>query len=203
MRRLTLLLACSVLLAVTAVAQTSPAGEKVLEIHRFDWYEASVIPIGEYDDYFLRKPPSLNYQYRYKNRSGRGDYGVAFVLKNVTRKPIKSVNLGFVFRDAETGQEFLTYHLRFDRRIGPGEKKELQHIIKKGQEPNNFSPAAPSEALLEYTQSCGDRSLVFDRKSGKLVERKVREGEKPLPDFCYIQPTVTRIEYEDGTFWQP
>ncbi|MFL6333037.1 MAG: hypothetical protein ACJ754_06795 [Pyrinomonadaceae bacterium] len=205
MKRLFLLLACIVLPAVTASAQTAPAPtpEKVLEIHRFNWYEASVMPIGEYDDYFPGKPPSLNYQYRYENRSGRDDYGVTFVLKNVSRKPIKSVNLGFVFRDAETDRVFLTYHLRFDQRIGPGEKKELRHTIKEGQEPNNFSPAAPSEALLEYTKRCGDHTLVMEMKSGKLVKRKVRAGEEPVRNLCFAQPAVTRVEYEDGTFWQP
>ena len=197
MKRLFLLLACIALTAVTASAQTAPTPETVLEIHRFNWYEAAE-PNPCSDCYGM---PEAALKSRFDHRQGRGDYGVTFVLKNVTRKPIKSVNLGFVFRDAATGRVFLTYNQRFDQRLGPGEKKRFQHTIKKGQEPDNFSPAAPSQALLEYTQSCGDRSVYV--KNGKLVERKVREGEKPIPDFCYAQPAVTRIDYEDGTFWQP
>lgn len=202
MKRLFMLLTCSALLAVTAAAQTSsaPSGEKVLEIHRFNWFEAKA-PTLDLRDAGYQMAATM--EWRQEHAPGRGDYGVSFVLKNVTRKPIKSVNLGFVFRSAETGRVFLTYQTRFDQRIGPGEKKRLHHIIKEGQEPNNFSPGAPSPALLEYTKSCGDRSVYFDLKGGKLVERKVRRGEKPIPDFCHIQPAVTRIEYEDGTFWQP
>jgi hypothetical protein len=200
MKRHIMLLTCSALLAVTAAAQTSPApaGEKVLEIHRFNWYEA-VAPMADRSDTSYQVEATL--KWRREHAPGRGDYGVTFVLKNVTRKQIKSVNLGFAFRDAATGRVFLTYNRRFDQRIGPGEKKKLQHTIKKGQEPDSFSPAAPSQALLEYTKSCGDRSVYV--KSGKLVERKVREGEMPIPDFCYAHPAVTRIDYEDGTFWQP
>ncbi|MBV9924555.1 MAG: hypothetical protein JOZ96_05885 [Acidobacteria bacterium] len=200
MRRLTFLLACTALLAANAAAQTAPAKEAVLEIHRFGWFEATA-PMADRSDTAYQVLATL--KWRQEHAAGRGDYGVAFVVKNVTRKPIKSVSLGFVFRDAATGRVFLTYNRRFDERIGPGEKRALSHTIKKGEEPDSFSPAAPSAALLEYTRSCGDRSVYFDPKSGKLVERKVREGEKSIPDFCSIQPAVTRIVYEDGTFWQP
>lgn len=200
MKRLIMLLTCSALLAVTAAAQTSPApaGEKVLEIHRFNWYEATA-PTVDHRDAGYQMAATM--KWRQEHAPGRGDYGVTFVLKNVTRKPIKSVNLGFVFRDAATDNVFLTYYLRFDQRIDPGKKQQLRHIIKKGQEPNNFSPAAPSAALLEYTQSCGDHTLIM--KSGKLVKRKVRAGEEPIRNVCFAQPAVTRIDYEDGTFWQP
>lgn len=202
MRRLTLLLACTALLAATAAAQTAPApaGERVLEIHRFGWFEATA-PTLDLRDAGYQMAATM--KWRQEHAPGRGDYGVTFLLKNVTRKPIKSVNLGFVFRDATTDGVFLTYQLRFDQRIGSGEKKRLQHIIKKGQEPNNFSPAAPSEALLAYTKSCSDHTLVMDMKSGKLVKRKVRAGEEPARNVCFAQPSVTRIDYEDGTFWQP
>ena len=202
MKRLFLLLTCIVLPAVTSSAQTAPAPtpEKVLEIHRFNWYEAAHYS-GDRTDLGYQMAATL--KWRREHAPGRGDYGVTVVLTNVSRKPIKSVSLGFVFRDAETDREFLTYHLRFDRRIGPGKKEELRHTIKKGQEPNNFSPAAPGEALLDYTRSCGDHSLVFDRKSGRLVKRRIRDDEKPIPNLCYYRPSVTRIEYEDGTFWQP
>lgn len=202
MKRLFMLLTCSALLAVTAAAQTSPApsGEKVLEIHRFNWFEATAPTVDQRDAGYQM---AATMKWRQEHAPGRGDYGVMFVLKNVTRKPIKSVNLGFVFRDAETGRVFLTYQTRFDRRISPGEEKKFSHIIKQGQEPDNFSPAAPNAALLDYTKQCGDHTLVFDRKSGELVNRKSRAGEEPVHNVCFAQPAVTRIDYEDGTFWQP
>jgi hypothetical protein len=65
------------------------------------------------------------------------------VLKNLSRKSIKSVNLDFVFRDSATEQQFLTYQLRFDREIGRGDTKEIRHQIAKGKEPDNFRPAGP------------------------------------------------------------
>ena len=205
MQRLTLLLACSALLAATAAAQTTPApaDEKLLEIHRYLWYEASWKPVGEVmGDGFPGKPPSLNYQWRYKNRKGRGDFGAAVTLKNVSRKPIKSVNVDFVFRDTATEQVFLTYHLNFHRRIGPGRKKELIHKISMGKEPNNFTPAAPDEAFLERTILCEEGPLLRDRKSGQLV--RIKDDEKLLRAYpCYYRPVITRIDYEDGTFWQP
>ena len=202
MRRLALMLACSALLAVTAAAQTSPApsGERVLEIYQFVWSEATE-PNPCSDCYGMT---SAAVKYRLEHQVGRGDYGVVLVLKNVSRKPIRSVSVGFVFRDAETDRVFLTYHTRFDRRIGPGEKKRLRHTVKKGEEPDSFSPAAPGAALLDRTNFCGDRSFVYDRKSRTLVKREVWAGEEPFRNWvCFVQPAVTRIDYEDGTFWRP
>ena len=206
MKRLTLLLACTALLAAAAAAQTpaARAGGKVLQIHRFFWWEGSQPDIYPYDrpcdDCGYQMPATMNY--RYEHSPGRGQFTASFVLKNVTRKPIKSVSLDLVFRDTATEQEFLTYHFSSERRIGPGGKRELSHKIGRGKEPNNFSPAAPGEALLERTKSCGDGPLILDRESGRLV--RIRESEKLLRLYpCYYLPVVTRIEYEDGTSWRP
>lgn len=202
MRRLTLTLACTALLAAAAAAQTAPAtaSEPVLEIHGFDWYET----VGNVLDFREGGAPSLaTVRWRLGHAPGRGNYGVVFVLKNVSRRPIKSVGVRLDFRDAETDEVFLTYQARFDRRIGPGEKKRLRHTVKKGEEPGSFSPAAPSGALLARTSYCGDRTLVYDRQSGKLVKRKVRAGQEPVRNVCFARPSVTHIDYEDGTFRQP
>lgn len=206
MKRLIMLLACTALLAAAAAAQTPPAqaGGKVLQIHRFVWWEGSqpeVYPYGRpCDDCAYQLPATMNY--RYEHRPGRGQFTASVVLKNVTAKPVKSVSLDFVFRDTATEQEFLTYHLRSERRIGPGQKKKVLHKIGRGKEPDNFSPAAPGAELLARTTSCGDGPLFRDRKSGELL--RIRDSEKLLRLYpCYYLPVVTRIEYEDGTFWQP
>lgn len=64
------------------------------------------------------------------------------VFKNVGAKAIKLITMDVVFRDTITEQEFLTYYFRFDKKLGPGQTKELEHKIRKGREPDNFRPAA-------------------------------------------------------------
>lgn len=198
MKRLISLLTHLILLTVTAGAQTSAAsaGETLLELHRFLWYEASYYSCH---DPFLSE---ANCRYNYEHRAGRGDYVAAVVLKNKTKKTIKSISVNFVFRNTATEREFLTYHVRFDRKIGPGEKKKVQHKIAEGKEPYHFVPAGPNEELLNRTRSCGDGPLLRDRKSGKLLN--IREDDKLLRLYpCYYLPNVTRIEYADGSCWQP
>lgn len=198
MTNLISLLTYMALLTVIFGAQTSAASanETLLEIHRFFWYEAS---------YYSCRDPFLSEatcRYIYERRAGRGDYAAAVEVKNKTKKTIKSISVNFVFRETATEREFLTYHVRFDRKISPGEKKKLQHKIAEGKEPDNFVPAAPGEALLNRTRSCGNSPLLGDRKSGKML--RIREDEKLLRIYpCYYLPEVTRIEYADGPSWQP
>jgi hypothetical protein len=197
MKNLIWLLTYMALLTVTAGAQTSaaPADKTLLEIHRFFWYEASDYSCHD----FLSEAAC---KYSYEHRAGRDDYEAAVLIKNKTKKTIKSVSVDFVFRETATEREFLTYHVRYDRKIDPGEKKKLQHKIAKGKEQDNFVPAGPGEELLTRTKSCGDSASLRDRKSGKML--KIREHEKLLRIYpCYYQPEVTRIDYADGSTWQP
>jgi hypothetical protein len=199
MKRLIPLLTCLTLLSVMAGAQTSaaPTAGTLLEIHRFWWQEAAHYSVDD-----LSGATEAARRYRDEHRAGRGDYAASVVLKNAFKKTIKSVSLDLVFRDTATGREFLTYHLRSDRKIGPGEKREIRHKIARGQEPDNFLPAAPGAELLSRTRSCGDGPLLRDRKSGKLLV--IREDEKLLRMYpCYYLPAVTRIEYADGSVWEP
>jgi hypothetical protein len=199
MKHLILLLTSLTLLTATSGAQTSavPEGGTLLEIHRFSWGGASYFPGGE-----TPAATEAARRYVYEHRAGRGDYGVVIELKNLAHKTIKSVSVDFVFRDTATEREFLTYHFRFDPEIRPGHKKVIRHKVAGGKEPGNFAPASPGEELLDRTGSCGDGPLIRDRKSGKLV--KIRDDEKLLRTYpCYYLPVVTRVEYSDGSAWQP
>ena len=148
MTKLISLLTYLALLPVTVGAQTSgpPANETLLEIHRFFWYEAS---------YYSCRDPFLSEatcKYIYEHRPGRGDYSAAVEFKNKSKKTIKSISVNFLFRETATQQEFLTYHVRFEQKLSPGEKKKLQHKIAKGKEPDSFVPVGPGEALLKSDQ---------------------------------------------------
>lgn len=184
------------ILTVTLFAQTSYATDTLLQIKLYRWFPN--FPSVGCDD--CADLPQAALDYRNKQRSR--DVFAKVVLKNSAEKSIKSVNLDFVFRDSATEQEFLTYHLRLDREIDPGKTKEIQHKIKYGKEPDNFFPAAPGDDLLSRTLACGDGPLLLDRKSGKLVKISDRPDLRRIRP-CYYLPVVTRIDYADGSFWQP
>jgi hypothetical protein len=185
-------------LSVSIVAQKSSATEPVLTIKFFRWYESvSHLPCDD-----CAGLPQKVLDYRYNHRSGRGDFGAWVALKNLSSKTIRSVNFDFVFRDTATEDEFLTYHLRFDREIGRGQTKEIDHKIAKGKEADNFRPVGPSADLLERTRVCGDAPLFRYRGTKEFV--RIRDDAKLLKMYpCYYTPTVTRIEYTDGSVWQP
>jgi hypothetical protein len=123
-------------------------------------------------------------------------------VKNLNSKSIKSISVDFVFRDSATESEFLTYSFRFEKLIGRGATKEIQHKIAKGKEPDHFQPARPTPELLDRTRFCGDGPLALDRTTRQLV--RIRENAKLLKLIpCYYLPNVTQIEYTDGSTWQP
>jgi hypothetical protein len=185
-------------LSVPSLAQTSPTPESVLQINRFRWYEN--LSYGVCDDCY--QMPRVAMDYRDKHRAGRGDFAAFLVVKNVGRKPIKSITLDFVFRDSATESEFLTYSFRFEQEIGRGKTRELRHKIAKGKEPDNFQPVGPSSELLDRTRVCGDGPLALDRKTRQLV--RIRDNARLLRLIpCYYLPNVTQIEYTDGSIWQP
>ena len=198
MKIITSALALLTVLSASILAQTSPATEPELLIKHFRWYEnAWTAPCDD-----CAGLPEKVLDYRWSLRPGAGDFGAWVVLKNLSTKSIKSVNLDFVFRDTATEQEFLTYHFRFEREIGRGKTKEIRHKITKGKEPDNFRPVGPSNDLVSRTRFCGDGPLILDRKTRKLV--RIRDDAKFLQIYpCYYTPAVTRIEYTDGSIWQP
>lgn len=198
MKIITSALALLTVLSVSSLAQTSSATEPVLQINRFRWSEN--LSYGVCDDCY--QMPQVALDYRHKHRAGRGDFVALVVLKNLRSKTIKSISLDFVFRDSATESEFLTYSFRFEKEIGRGKTKEIQHKIAKGKEPDNFQPVGPTYELLDRTRFCGDGPLALDRKTRQLV--RIRDNEKLLKIYpCYYLPNVTRIEYTDGSVWQP
>ena len=115
-------------LSVSTLAQTSSTPETVLQINRFRWFEnASYLPC---DDCYQFPPVALDY--RVRHRAGRGDFAALVVLKNLSSKTVKSINIDFVFRDSATESEFLTYSFRFEKEIGRRTTKEIQHKIAMG-----------------------------------------------------------------------
>jgi hypothetical protein len=198
MKIITAALVLLTVLSVSVVAQTSSTPETVLQINRFRWFEnVSHLPC---DDCYQMPPTALDY--RHRHREGRGDFAALVVLKNLSSKTVKSINIDFVFRDSATEREFLTYSFQFEQEIHRGKKKELQHKIAKGKEPDNFRPAAPSDQFLDRTRFCSDGPLALDRKTRQLV--KIRDNAKLLRLYpCYYLPNVTRIDYADGSVWQP
>lgn len=196
MKIITSALVLLTVLSVSILGQTSSSTEQVLQIKRYSWGESSW-PTGS-----IGPEPEIASVYRWKHRAGAGDFGVSVVLKNLSSKSIKSISLDFVFRDSATESEFLTYSLRFEKEIGRGKTKEILHKIAKGKEPDNFRPVAPSYEFLDRTRFCARGPLALDRKSKQLV--RIRDNEKLLKTYpCYYLPNVTRIEYTDGSVWQP
>ena len=85
-------------------------------------------------------------------------------LQNTGNKTIRAVHLDYVFRDRATGQEFLRYQFRANRRIKPGQTKKLTHDIyeKFGKHRKSFIPIKPSlEVVLKSRESPTD--LVIRR----------------------------------------
>jgi len=79
--------------------------------------------------------------------------------------------------------------------------KTLQFFVTKPQA-DNFQLVAAIEELVNRTRACGDGPLSFDRKTRQVV--RIRDDAKLLKLYpCYYLPTVTRIEYSDGSVWQP
>ncbi|HEX6285775.1 MAG TPA: hypothetical protein VFZ71_12905 [Pyrinomonadaceae bacterium] len=198
MKIITSALALLTVLSVSLLAQTSSAEEPILQIKSFGWVEnVAYIPCND-----CAGLPQVALDYRNSNRAGRGDFLLRIVLKNRAKKSIKSVSLDFVFRDAETEREFLTYHHRFEQEIGSGNTEVIRHEIKEGTELHNFRPIAPSSELLGRTRYCRNGPWLREKGSRKLV--KIRDNPKLVKAFpCYYLPSVTRIEYLDGSIWRP
>lgn len=196
MKIITSALALLTVLSASILAQTSSATEPALLIKHFHWYEnAWSVPCDD-----CAGLPQRVLDYRWSRRTGAGDFAAWVVLKNLSTKSIKSVNLDFVFRDTATEQEFLTYHLRFEREIGRGKTKEIRHKITKGKEPDNFRPVGPSNDLVSRTRACGDGPMLRDRRTRQWV--RIRDDAKLLQIYhCYYTPNVTRIAYTDGSVW--
>jgi len=191
-------LALLTLLSVSILAQSSSTTEPVLQINRFGWAER----ISQFWCEGCSGLPPATQDYRWRHRPGAGDFAVLVNLKNLSSKTIKSISLDFVFRDSTTESEFLTYSFRFEKVIGRGKTKQLQHTIAKGKEPDNFRPARPSYELLDHTRFCGDGPLALDRTTRQVV--RIRDNAKLLKVIpCYYLPNVTQIEYADGSTWQP
>lgn len=191
-------LALLTVLSVSILAQSSSTTEPVLQINRFGWAER----ISQFWCEGCSELPPATQDYRWRHRPGAGDFAVLVNLKNLSSKPIKSISLDFVFRDSTTESEFLTYSFRFEKVIGRGKTKQLQHTIAKGKEPDNFRPARPSYELLDHTRFCGDGPLALDRTTRQVV--RIRDNAKLLKVIpCYYLPNVTQIEYADGSTWQP
>ena len=198
MKIITSALGLLTVLSVSICAQTSSATETILQIKRFAWSENVVYaPCTD-----CGPMPQAALDYIHRNRAGRGDFLVWVKLKNMANKPIKSISMDFVFRDTETEQEFLTYHLRFQKEIGRGKTKEILHKITEGKEPHNFRPVAPSSELLSRTLFC-ERSPWFRAKRSEQLVR-IRDNPKLLKLYpCYYTPSVTQIDYIDGSTWRP
>ncbi|HKP47323.1 MAG TPA: hypothetical protein VJT50_12040 [Pyrinomonadaceae bacterium] len=197
MKIITSALALLTVLSVSSLAQTSSTPEMVLQINRFSWGE-SVWP--SWCDGCSE--PQISKDYRWSHRAGAGDFSVWIVLKNLGSKPIKSISIDFIFRETATDREFLTYNFRIEKLIGRGKTKDIRHKIAKDKEPDNFQPLGPSYELLDRTRFCGNGPLALDRKTRQLV--RIRDNEKLLKIIpCYYLPNVTRIEYTDGSAWQP
>ena len=180
-------LALLTVLSVSILAQTSSATEPILTIKHFAWYE-------NVNQFYCNECPALPEaarDYIFNNRKGKDVFGAWVVLKNLSCKSIKSVNLDFVFRDTATEQEFLTYSLRFDREIGRGQTKEIRHKIAKGKEPDNFRPVGPSAELVGRTRGCIDGArgpMLRDRRTRQWV--RIRDDAKLLKMYPAITHRV-------------
>ena len=198
MKIITAAVALLTVLSLSILAQTSSDPETILQIKSFRWYEnVSSVPCDDCGGL-----PKAALDYRDSNRAGRGDFVAWVVLKNTATKTIKSVSLDFVFRDSETERELLTYHLRFEQEIRRGKTAEIRHKITKDTEPHNFQPTAPSSELLNRTGVCSDGPWLRDKQRRELV--RIGDNAKLVTVYpCYYIPKVTRIEYIDGSIWQP
>ena len=94
-------------------------------------------------------------------------------LKNVGRKPIKSIGLELVFTDALTNRDFLRYRLGRDKTIAPG---QIVTLKKRVNEP---------------------------RKGYYRVAGANKREIIPRPSAAARRVEIKRVEYADGTVWQP
>jgi len=199
MKIVTSALALFVVLIVPISAQTSSTVKPPLQWKKFYWYEHySPASPGNGDG----GPIPLVASSSGGRNITAGEFFVGAVFKNLGAKKIKLITLDVVFRDTITEQEFLTYYFRFDKQIAPGQTKELLHKIRKGREPYNFRPAGLDKDLSNRTGHCGHTPYFHDLTTGKLV--RLRDDAKMLTMYpCYYLAYVTRIEYADGSVWQP
>jgi hypothetical protein len=189
-------LALFVVLTVPISAQTSSTVKPPLQWKKFYWYEhySPAVPDDGGGTEVALASAGRNIT--------AGEFFVGAVFKNLGAKRIKLITLDVVFRDTITEQEFLTYYFRFDKQIAPRQTKELQHKIRKGLEPDNFRPAGPDKDLRNRTGRCLHTPYFRDLKTWKLV--RLRDDAKMLGQYpCYYLAYVTRIEYADGSVWQP
>ena len=197
MKRLFASLICLTVLSAPLASQTlTQTNDTVLEIHRFGWAEAT--PNVPCDD--CGSLPQAAKDYRWANRSGRNTYSASASLKNTSQKTIRSVNMDVVFLDAATQQEFLRHHLRFDHKLSPGARRTVRSQIATLRDADKFSPVGPSQDLLRRTLYCEYSILVTARKNSEKQNPRKRGLDSPP---CLYQPVVTRIDYTDGSFWQP
>ena len=168
MKRLGALILPLTLLVVHAQAQT-PTSRPVntdLELGRHLWRELG-LPGGPCSDCSLQKVVD----YRWNSRKYK--YIALAELRNRGAKTIKAIDIDFVFIDAATGQEFLRYRVHSDRKIGPGQKREIRQLVRDvKKENNNYSPAMPPQNLISRAE------------------------------FSELKLLVTRIEYVDGSVWR-
>ena len=94
-------------------------------------------------------------------------------LKNVGRKPVRSISLELVFTDAVTKRDFLRYRLGSDKVIAPGQVVTLK---KRVNEPRKGY----------YRVAGANKREVIPRTSAAARRVEIR-----------------RVEYADGTVWQP
>ena len=197
MKRLFASLICLTILSAPLASQTpTRTVETVLEIHRFVWAEpTSVAPCDD-----CGSLPQAALDYRWANRPGRDNYLGSASFKNTSQKTIRSVNMDVVFLDAATQQEFLRHPLRFDHKLGPGKRRTVHSQDATFRDADRFSPVGPSQDLLRRTLHCEYSILVTATKNSAQQNPRNRVLHSPP---CLYQPIVTRIEYTDGSFWQP
>ena len=97
----------------------------------------------------------------------------SFELKNVGQKPIKSIRVELVFNDAVTKTDFLRYRIGSDKRIAPGQVVTLRKRVNE-----------PRQGY--YRMGGATKNEIIPRTSA--AARRVE---------------IKRVEYADGTVWQP
>lgn len=94
-------------------------------------------------------------------------------LKNVGQKPVKSISLELVFNDALTKKDILRYRLSSNKVIAPGQVFTLK---KRVNEP---------------------------RKGSYRVAGAIKNAIIPRTSAATRRVEITRVEFADGTVWQP
>ena len=100
-------------------------------------------------------------------------------LKNVGPKPVKSISLELVFNDAVTKRDFLRYRLSSNKRIAPGKVVTLRKRVNEPQK-GSYRVARPNKNnAIPITEAI------------------------PVTSAATRRVEVKRVEYADGTVWQP